>query len=132
MVFKDERLFHGRAILESVLENHLRRLQETVDGIARDQFLNTSEDALIEHVAGSMAIQPLELYRDRTELAESEARVDVSQYRDRDIFRDRGPTYVPGIRITVSTPYSGEPDLWQVRPSAFMMNYPHGRPERPD
>ena len=56
-----------------------------------------------------------------------ESKIDVSQWRDRNPFRESGPIYVAGVEVTVSIPFSGDPSLWKLRPSPWSTVFPRGR-----
>ena len=39
---------------------------------------------------------------------------------------DRGPVYVTGTEVVVEVPFSGDPEMFKVRPSTSNMNPPRG------
>jgi hypothetical protein len=54
-------------------------IQEQVDRIPIDQFLNSPYDDVIEHIVSQNIIEPLVIYEDRIAASEpSECKVDVS------------------------------------------------------
>lgn len=58
------------------------------------------------------------------EMEYSEVTIDVSRYPDRNIFRDPGPIWVSGIRVTVRVKYSGDYKLWSLRPNPWRRVFP--------
>src|SRR3989304_9308879 len=50
-------------------------------------------------------------------MEQHETKIDVSGYRDRNPFGNRGPIYVPGVKVVVSIPYTGDTSLWNLRPN---------------
>ncbi len=62
-----------------------------------------------------IVVEPLTLYEDRAEMEQRETKIDVSGWRDRNPFRDRGPINIAGIEVEVVIPYSGDPSLWKLR-----------------
>ena len=51
--------------------------------------------------------------------------------RDRNPFGDNGPINIPGLRITVSLPYTGDPDLFKLRPNSFQATFPRADIKKP-
>jgi hypothetical protein len=52
--------------------------------------------------------------------------VDVSWDHFRRVIRDPSrPAYVPGHRTLVHIPFSGEKDVFKLRPSSYTLNPPH-------
>lgn len=120
---RDNLLFY-EGDLHGTLDNQTRQISEKVNAIPKDQFLFTPEEDLIEHLYSELHIEPLTLYEDSMEMEQHEVQVDVSGYRDRNPFGDRGPIYVQGIRIVVSVPFTGKSVLWKLRPNSFQSVFP--------
>jgi hypothetical protein len=110
--------------LGDVLRQRTQSARDLVDRIPEDQFLNSPVDDVIEHVASQIRLTPIELYRDRARMEQSETQQGVSHHLGRNAFRRRGPIMVPAVRVVVSIPYTGDPILWRLRPSAFHMSHP--------
>ncbi|MGO9613139.1 MAG: hypothetical protein ACLPX5_08895 [Dissulfurispiraceae bacterium] len=117
------------------LESRLRTLSASVpgkvDSIPKDQLLATPEGVIVESIASQLEILPLVLYEDRKEMEQRATKIDVSQWSDRNPLRHRGPTYVAGIHITVSLPFSGDSSLWTEQPNAYKSAHPKGRATSP-
>lgn len=120
---------------EGDLDGTLRNMQSTVsqrvDGIPQSQFLNAPEEEIVQHLASDLEVEPLVLYEDRAEMDQRETSIDVSGWRSRNPFGDRGPIYVPGIEVVVSIPYSGDPLLWKLRPNSWQSVFPRAYPSHP-
>lgn len=86
--------------------------------------MNAPEDELVEHVVGQMEVVPLEVHEDRAQMDQRESRIDVSEWPGRNHFRDPGPIYVPAVEVTVTVPYTGDRQLWQLRPNRFQTVFP--------
>ena len=82
----------------------------------------------MNHFVSTRAIEPLELYEDRMQLEQSETQVDVTGSPGRDWgFPERsGPLLVPGTQAKISIPFTGDPELWKLRPSTFRTTLPFG------
>lgn len=128
---RDDYLF-AKEELASVLEAMRRGIQDSVDHIPKEQFLSNSVDDVVAHISPRLKIAPLKLYEEAKTMENVEIKVDVSSNPNRNIFGDPGPIYVPGIRVSVSIPYSGVYDLWNLSPSTFRSTYPHGHVTEPN
>jgi len=112
--------------LRRVLDAQEARMREEIDAYDRNRLLNTPPDDLAEYFALKFLIEPVTLLEDQTIVTDDETKVDVSGDRNRAIF-DRGrPFLIAGTKITVRVPFTGESDLFKVRPSAFSLNPPQG------
>jgi len=131
MYGRDNFLFY-EGDLDATLTNHFGQISAKVDAISRDQLFGTPEDDLVEHVSAQIAIEPITFHETSAEMEEKEAKIDVSQDRERNPFRDSGPIYVSGIRVTVSIPYTGDPSLWKQRPNSYQLSFPRGEVRMPN
>ena len=119
MIISNNLLFNSTS-LSDALRAQLATVTKEVDEISKDQFLANSDDQIIDHVSSKMAIAPLIIHRNQMSLTEpQEARTER-----RDPFGDL--IRIPIIRTDLTIPYSGESDLWKMRPSTFTFNPPRG------
>ncbi len=125
MYGRDNMLFSD-GDLDSVLRALEPKLQEKVDEIPKEQFLATPEKSLLEHIVEQMRVEPIVLYEESIEMEQHETKVDVSNDPLRGPFLRESPFYVPGVKIVVLIPYSGDKGLWKIRPNQFMTVFPHG------
>lgn len=127
MTFADDNplQFYSRD-LSSFLRQGENAARTIVDSLPEDQMLSTSEAHLQEHVVSRVSIDPIILHEDRAEKDAVERDIDVSGDPRRDTTRD-GPLYVKGIQVTVSIPYSGQTQLWGLKPSRYTTVIPRGR-----
>lgn len=122
---RDNLLFY-EGDLDATLRSHQSSISSRIDSIPRDQFLNTSIEELTQHILSALLVEPLTLYEDRAEMEQRETKIDVSGWRDRNPFGDRGPINVAGIEVVVTIPYSGDQSLWKLRPNQWQSIFPHG------
>jgi len=102
-------------------------IQEQVDRIPKDQFLNSPYDDVIEHLVSQNTIEPLIIYEDRITASEpSECKVDVSGDPRRFIRDTSQPFYVPGHEISVEIPFSGDHNLLRAKTSTWSSVFPTG------
>lgn len=127
---RDNLLFY-EGDLDGTLRSHQSLISSRIDSIPRDQFLNTSIEELTQHFLSELLVEPLTLYEDRAEMEQRETKIDVSGWRDRNSFGDRGPINVAGIEVVVTIPYSGDQSLWKLRPNQWQSIFPHGDVRRP-
>lgn len=118
--------------LDGTLRAQLATAREKVDRIPQDQFLNSPEDEVIQHVVSELEVEPLVLFEDRAEMDQRETKIDVSGWRDRNPFGDRGPVLVAGVEVVVSIPYSGDQQLWRLRPNRWQSVFPRAEVSSPD
>lgn len=111
----------------STLRNYLDRVPEEVNDIPKKKFLESTEDNIFEHVLEEMKLRPLNLDEENMVQEREEIKIDVTNDPRRNPFQDRGPVKVNGTRVTVSIPWTGDPKLWQIKPSKYDLNPPRGR-----
>jgi len=117
--------------LSYALEQHVEKAAAYVDKIPQDQFIASTDEQIVAHVVAEMAITPLELHVESKTLEQQEAQVDVSHDRNRAFFDQEGPFYVPGTRLTISIPYTGQPELWRIAPGHFWVTHPRANVRSP-
>ena len=59
-------------------------------------------------------------------MSKEEIQIDVSGDPGRDIFPPGRRVVIPGIRVRVSIPFRGDPELWKLRPNTWSSTVPHG------
>lgn len=123
-------LFYGNDLFE-VLQANLEQAKTDVDQIPTSQFTHSSDGDIVDHVYSKREVVPIELHEDQKEMDTQETQVDVRHDLNRDILDTSRPCMIPGIRITVSVPFSGDANLWRCQPSAFTRNPPRGHVRTP-
>ncbi len=102
-------------------------IQEQVDRIPKDQFLNSPYDDVIEHIVSQNTIEALVIYEDRITASEpSECKVEVSDDPLRFIRGTNQPSYIPGHEITIEIPFSGDHNLLRAKTSTWSSEFPTG------
>jgi hypothetical protein len=110
--------------LDAVLRTNLARVSEEVNSIPEVQFLAADDNDVSEHIYSKMEVMPLVLYEDNKELDRKEIQIDVSGDRNRFSSYPGRQFFIPGIKIIVSIPYSGDTALWKCQPNPFNSNPP--------
>ena len=104
--------------LDSALRNQESVCKQKVESIPKDQFLSTPIDDVIDHVVSQILVSPLRIYEDSMEMTQEETKVRINDF-GRNI-------EVPGIKIDISLPYSGDKELWNLRPNSWHTSFPYG------
>lgn len=117
-------LFAKSSIFD-LLEHRKRQALEAIGTLSANQVMEASDERLLEHFTQKFDLDPLTLYLDR-----SEKRVEETTVETRDSFRydiPRGSSLnIPGVRLAIRIPFSGDSGLWEITPSMYSMNPPRG------
>jgi hypothetical protein len=113
--------------LGDVLRAQIATAGKRVDAVPEQRFSAASDEDLTAEIERDLEIRPLELLEAERTMSQHEAQLDVSGSWDRNPFRDPGPIHVPAVRVVVSTPFRGDPNLWRMRPNAWQSRFPQGR-----
>ena len=108
-------LFHKKD-LDSVLRGRQQGVGDTVNRIPEQQFLIATDQELLDHVVPGLTVAPLVLREDAATMSQSEAEVDVSG-DPRRVFplSSSGPFNIPGTRVEVDLPFTGDEWLFQCK-----------------
>lgn len=91
-----------------------------------EKFLSShsdrQDDALVQAILGEARIEPLTVSFDQVTKDAKSAKISMRDY-GRDIEFD-------GVCVTRSYPFTGEPDLFELRPNTFTSVIPYGVVER--
>lgn len=107
---KNETLF-SKGTLVLTLDTQLAKVAEKVDEIPKDQFLATNEEDLFDYIYSLLFVHSIELHDEEVEL-EEEIKIKLRNCAYRNHFGKRRPILVPGIRVTITTPFTGNGELW--------------------
>ena len=111
--------------LNAALEGQAHRLDEEIDKAPEEHLLQVDDDQWIAALVARYAVEAPELRRDDWWIDPPEdVRVDVSGDWNRAILEPNKPVYVPGHRVRVHTPFSGEKDVFKSRPSTWTTTFP--------
>jgi hypothetical protein len=121
---RDQLLF-SEGDLYSTLDAQSSAAGKSVEEIPREQFLATTVDTLVEHLCSKFAIEPLVIYEDKMTMDHKETRVEVTGRFDYD-FGDGGRVFTPGHELVFYLPFTGDPQLWRMRPSTWSSMPPRG------
>lgn len=121
---RDREPLFSRNDMHATMENHKHHAREKVDRINSAQFLNSTDDQLVDHICAELHVEPLQVFEDRAQMHEEERKVDVTGD-----FRYGGwpgeRTFVPGLMVKITIPYTGDEGLWHIRPSSWWSSFPY-------
>ena len=121
---RDESLLFSKADWHRVLEHETRQMAAKIDSIPSDRLLNTSADDLTDYMVEEFRLDVPVLDEQGIYADQRESRIDVSQDFDRAIL-DRGqPFHITGTSIVITVPFSGDHNMFGVRPKSYTLNPP--------
>ena len=117
------------------LDNQLRerQLQVTakVDAIPESQFLISSDQEVVEHLIPQLVVEPIVLQLEATTMRKAETQVDVSGDPMRFFSPGhRGPFHIPGTRVDIDIPYTGEDWIFGYRTNPWSTVFPRAEVTR--
>ncbi|MFZ0427164.1 MAG: hypothetical protein WAO20_03535 [Acidobacteriota bacterium] len=129
MMRSSEDLLLYKYDLSAVLRNNLAGAAKALEAVPERQFLQSSDEKVAEHLGSKLEVLPIALHEDRMVQEILETQVDVRYDWNRAVFDQSKPCLVPGTRILVTIPFSGDANLWHCRPSSFDLNPPRAHVE---
>jgi hypothetical protein len=117
----------SRVDWHSVEHGHRERMLAEIDGVAGNRLLNTAVEDLSAYFADKYRIDVPVLDDSGLHADQREVQFDIS--RDpRRLIRDRSrPFMVAGTAVDITVPFSGEPKVFQIRPTTYTSMPPQGR-----
>lgn len=105
----------------ALLENTLRE----IDSLENEYVLKASPTELEDYYLSKVTVTPLSLDADNHYIeGQKGTQLDVSHHFDRVVFPGER-AIVKGTTLHIAIPYSGDQNLWRIRPSTFSLSgYP--------
>lgn len=111
----------------SVQERQRNAFESEIASMDENRLLNTDVDDLTTYFAKQFLIAVPILDEAHMCVDQSESQRNVSGDPQRmAYYSDRGPIYVTGAEVTVEVPFSGDPQMFEVRPSTHDTAPPRG------
>lgn len=109
------------ATFRALLENTVRE----IDSLENEYVLKASPTELEDYYVSKVTVTPLSLDADNHYIeGQKGTQLDVSHHFDRVVFPGER-AIVKGTTLHIAIPYSGDPNLWRIRPSTFSLSgYP--------
>lgn len=118
-------LLFSKKSLSSLLDVYRKQLRQDIDDWSETMLLSSSEAQLIDRLVDKFTLEVPKLYpRDDWRVDKQDIRIDVSHNAQRFLRVDGTPITMPGQRISLYIPFTGDADLFEFQPSTFDLNPP--------
>lgn len=117
--------------LNAQLRGRQERASHAVDQIPKDQFLVSSDHEIVDHVVAELSVVPIVLHEEKMTMEQHEVQVDVSHDRRRMFLDGRtGPFYIPGTKVEIKIPFTGEEWIFRYRTNPYSFVFPRAHVQR--
>jgi hypothetical protein len=115
-------LFYSRngADIRDVIRHLEGELQKHVDGFDQRKFDNQDNEEAVRALTQKIAIAPLAI-----DEVNARKKADEIQISVRDVFGDTA--VVPGLRVSKTFPFTGDPQLWEFGTGTWSSTMPQGQ-----
>jgi hypothetical protein len=110
--------------LRSYLERSRHALITEIDQLPADTIVGTDIDALTTYFVEKYTLTTPVLDEQHISVDQVEMQIDVSQDPRRMILDRSRPFYITGTRVTHYVPFTGNADLFSLRPSYYSSRFP--------
>lgn len=122
----DQTSLFARAHLSDALRAQSANIAKRIQLISESVIRARPDAEMVEELAEELQIVPLVLNRAGAKMVREEIQIDVRDDPRRDIFDQGRPILIPGIKVVVSVPFTGDKELWHLQPSSFQLSGPKG------
>ena len=119
----DELLFSSHS-LDSFLRGAMKAMQQEVEGLDANRFLNTAPEDLKSYLVEKHSVTPITLLREKWYVDHPEVQVDVRFDPYRVIMDKSRPHMIAGERFEVHVPFEGPPNLFYAHANTYNTNPP--------
>jgi hypothetical protein len=99
-------------------------MRKEIGSLSANQILKTSADDLCDYFVTKYSVEVPILLEDKIVADQREAEIDVSDDPRRH-WSTPGPHFMRGTEVCVSIPFTGDRDVFFIRPSHFSLSFPH-------
>lgn len=121
---RDRQYLFSDADWFSVEQNKLIKMQEEIAAVNGDRLLNTAVDDLARYFESKFKIEVPSLVTEEIVVDQREAKIDVRHDPRRWIDDRSRPVYVPGTEVEVEIPFTGDAEVFRVRPTTYTLSPP--------
>lgn len=122
----DQTSLFARAHLSDALRAHSANIPKRVQLLSESVIRARPDAEMVEELAEELSIIPLVLNRAGARMVREEIQIDARGDPRRDIFNRGRPILIPGIKVVVSVPFTGDKELWHLQPSSYQLSGPKG------
>lgn len=117
----------SRGSLYTYLEGRKLALRNEVESLEPNYLLNVSEENFLKYLIDKYSLEPPVLHENKIYLSDqSEVNIDVSQSPTYRLLANGRPVYKKVLQVTISIPFSGNPELFDYSPSHCVLLYLNG------
>ncbi len=108
----------------SVRENQKKEMTNEISNYNTNKLLNTSVDDICRYFEEKYSVDVPELFEDQITANQQATNIDVSRDSIRFISDRSQPFYIEGTQIEITIPFSGENQVFNIRPSSYTLSPP--------
>ncbi|MEP1696429.1 MAG: hypothetical protein ABJJ69_07820 [Paracoccaceae bacterium] len=124
---RDEVLF-WKYEWSAVVQAQQEAARKDADRLVDSDFKRRDTEEIIAELCEKYSLEPPLLDPDNITVKQREIEIDVSHNRRRSWGDDR-PQYIKGTAIDVRLPFTGDADMFNVKPNTWTTSIPRGRVE---
>ena len=109
-------LFNDQTLSDYFEATVIYNIKKDIEDLPENQLLASSDDEIIDHIFSKYEIIPLQIFENEMSSESNDIKV---RYRDDNREYD-------GIKFRVELPFTGDSQLWHLRPSTYVSNFPEG------
>ena len=107
----------SKASLTDALRGQARKLLSEINSLDENRILHTSEQDLHDYFVEKYRVNALRIDEPNIRVDYDDAKIDVSRRIEYVAFDEPGPVYVIGTRMAFYIPFTGDSELFKLRPS---------------
>ncbi|MDD9999374.1 MAG: hypothetical protein OXQ89_16675 [Rhodospirillaceae bacterium] len=122
---RDKNILFFEEDLDAQLRARQQSVSPAVDRIPKERFLVSTDQEIVDHVVAGLSVEQIVLHEEKMTMDQNETQVDVSHDRMR-VFRQgrTGPFYIPGTRVDIDIPFTGEEWIFRYRTNPWSTVFP--------
>lgn len=110
--------------LRDYLDRAHQQLLAEIDGLSPDTVIQTDTEELTNYVIAKYTVTIPTIEDERITVDQQETKIDISQDPTRLLIDRSRPFYITGTRVTYHVPFTGNADLFRLRPSYYSSRFP--------
>lgn len=121
-----EPLFFGGQLYD-VLRNREARMLSEIESLEEGRILRTSEQDLSGYFFENYKVNTIEIDESNIQVDTDDARIDVSRRLEYGAYGEPGPIYATGTKVSYYIPFTGDSELFELRPSTYTTVLPRAQ-----
>ncbi len=112
----NEPLFFGGRLSDALRNQEAKMLSE-INSLDEDRILGTSEQELCSYFVEKYKVNTIQVDESKIQVEPGDVDIDVSKRMEYVAYGDPSPVYATGTRMTYFIPFTGDAQLFELRPS---------------